>query len=407
MNNSIISNTGGSGGGIECRLSSPVISNNKIRHNEARVGGGGILSRQSSPSIIGNIVSENTSIVWIGGISLISGDLTVTGNRILNNKGSDGGGMGISSLTSGTIDNNIISGNRAYQDGGTHGSGGGIYCNGSTVTLFNNIINNNSAKEEGGGIYCYESDITLINNTIFKNESLLIGGGIHCRESSADIVNSILSDDTAPLGSEVALEGTSHITIGYSNLRGGHASIFRDTNSTVTFEAGMIDADPLFVDPLNGDCHLTVDSPCVNAGAKMVPNLPPEDFEGDSRIVDGQTDMGGDELHTHLYLVGEAIPGGQLLIRVIGPPNASPVWLAMSTGIHSPPVNTPYGDLHLLVQTAALRNIGSIGANGVLSHITTVPQYWNPGEKYFFQALVGLIGSPSSELSNLMTVVVE
>ena len=45
---------------------------------------------------------------------------------------------------------------------------------------------------------------------------------------------------------------------------------------------GNIDADPLFVDPDNGDYHLRDDSPCISAGI-MTPDVPDTDIEGNPR----------------------------------------------------------------------------------------------------------------------------
>ena len=48
---------------------------------------------------------------------------------------------------------------------------------------------------------------------------------------------------------------------------------------------GMIDADPLFVDAAttNGDLHLRIGSPCVDAGDNGAPGLEGTSFEGDDR----------------------------------------------------------------------------------------------------------------------------
>ncbi|MCD4811225.1 hypothetical protein K8R14_01290 [bacterium] len=64
---------------------------------------------------------------------------------------------------------------------------------------------------------------------------------------------------------------------------------------------GNISANPMFVDANGGDYHLQPSSPCIDAGANDVPALPETDFEGDSRIIDGDNDgtatveMGADE----------------------------------------------------------------------------------------------------------------
>jgi hypothetical protein len=64
---------------------------------------------------------------------------------------------------------------------------------------------------------------------------------------------------------------------------------------------GNINADPLFVDPSNNDFHLQTTSPCIDKGNNSALGIPNTDFEGDSRIVDGDSDgtatvdMGADE----------------------------------------------------------------------------------------------------------------
>ena len=63
-----------------------------------------------------------------------------------------------------------------------------------------------------------------------------------------------------------------------------------------------IDLDPLFVvTPESEKYHLQPNSPCIDIGNNAVSNLPPIDFEGDTRIIDGNkdgiaiVDMGADE----------------------------------------------------------------------------------------------------------------
>jgi hypothetical protein len=82
----------------------------------------------------------------------------------------------------------------------------------------------------------------------------------------------------------------SHAQVTYSDIQGGYTG------------EGNIDADPQWVDPDNGDFHLSPGSPCIDAGTNGAPCLPDYDFEGDDRIMDGDgdtvsiVDMGIDEV---------------------------------------------------------------------------------------------------------------
>lgn len=169
----------------------------------------------------------------------------------------------------------------------------------------------------------------------------------------------------------------------------------------------MIDADPLFVDAPSGDFHLTLQSPCANSGDAGASGLPTEDFEGDRRDAFGGVDMGADEFDYHLYYVtvDDVYPGGILMVRIIGLPGRK-TKLVMGSGVIDPPLPTIYGDLYL-ESPLKLFPLGDIPSNGVLELPVLVPLWWQPGEEYPFQALVGGLGWPSSRLTNLVVLKVE
>ncbi len=381
INNTISDSASDCGGGIHCDwYSFPVISNNTISNNTADNGGGIYSWHLSSPTISNNIISDN-------------------------NAGSDGGGIYCYRSFPILINNTIIS--NAASSGG-----GGICCEeGSNLTITNNTITGNTAGSDGGGIYCYRSFLAITNTTITGNTAGSNGGGIYydyyySSSNSPFFTNTILWQNNAPAGPECWIGSISNVTISYSDVQGGQSSIFVDPGGILIWGSGMIDADPLFVDPVNGDFHLTWGSACRNTGDNSAATEP-QDFEGDPRIADGTVDMGADEFHLHLYCIDDVVPGGSFTARVIGTPGSSPIVLGLGSGILDPPLPSQYGDIHLAAPVLWQSNLGAIQSNGLLEASGTVPSFWQPGEQYPFQALAGPLGNPASELTNLMPLVVQ
>jgi len=190
----------------------------------------------------------------------------VSGFTITNGYDSWGGG-GIFCSSFPTIINCNISANT------TGRYGGGIFCEFSSPIITNCTITGNTAVG-GGGIYYLSSSPTITNCTITGNMAKA-GGGIYCDSSSLSITNCILWDD---LPDEIDVYGGDPI-VTYSDIQGGWEG------------EGNIDADPMFVDPDNGDYHLQADSPCIDAGT--LTGAPPDDIEGNPR--DEFPDMGAYE----------------------------------------------------------------------------------------------------------------
>jgi len=162
--NTIMANTGSSGGGIVCSHCSARIVGNVIKWNTATAGaGGGILSWSSSPLIIENLITENTGV-----------------------------------------------------------EGGAICCeNPSIPAVEHNLIADNTAAEKGGGILCVSSSPSLDGNTIAGNQAAQ-GGGISCRGYSiVTIVNTVLWGDHASTDPEIHVEGEASVSGTYSDVAGG------------------------------------------------------------------------------------------------------------------------------------------------------------------------------------------
>jgi hypothetical protein len=210
---------------------------------------------------------------------------TITGNRAIDENAS---GAGVECLYSGAhITNCTISGNAAI---GEHASAGGaLFCSwGRPARIVNCLITRNAADAYAGALAtAADTDLKVTNCTISAN-SAAAGRALGCAPEwipgSAQLTNCILWNG----GDEVRLDNDSTVTIGYSDVQGGWEGF------------SNIDADPLFVDPDNGDYHLSPGSPCIDAGCNWsVPadfadldddgdttEITPLDLDGEGRFFD-------------------------------------------------------------------------------------------------------------------------
>ena len=59
---------------------------------------------------------------------------------------------------------------------------------------------------------------------------------------------------------------------------------------------GLLNIDPLFVNAMTGDYHLSAGSPCIDAGDPSYVALPGEtDIDGEARVQGAAIDLGSDE----------------------------------------------------------------------------------------------------------------
>ncbi|NQT83030.1 right-handed parallel beta-helix repeat-containing protein, partial [bacterium] len=208
--------------------------------------------------------------------------------------------------------------------------GAGIYCWNCLATIRNCLLCDNNAGLRGGGIYCSFGASPRITDCVIRNNETGFwtgtnegrGGGIGCRHfarpkiSGCIIANNrasrhgegIHSDWSAPRVTNCTLydsglyaEGSGGgVTVKNCIVWNGSAS-GDEVSCTYccihwgTSGEGNIDEDPLFVDAEGGDFHLSVDSPCIDAGTLGTGFIPATDMDGEDRVFGVSVDMGADE----------------------------------------------------------------------------------------------------------------
>ncbi|MFO7740809.1 MAG: choice-of-anchor Q domain-containing protein [Anaerolineae bacterium] len=286
-----------SGGAMYNDNSSPSLDHVTFSDNQAASYGGGMCNSSSNPALTNVTFSGNWALAAGGGILNSSSSPTLTGVIFrANEAGGSGGGM--ANENSGpTLTSVTFTANQARD-------GGGMLNLDSSPRLTNVIFSGNRAAGYGGGMANSISSSTLINVTFSGNQATGYGGGMVNSDSNPMLVNAILWGNEAPTDPEIYNLGTSAPDVRHSNIQGGHPG------------TGNIDANPLFVDPVDaseapttdGDYRLTEGSPAVDVGfddAVVVTT----DLDGNPRIVDGTgdgsavVDMGAYELQIPLLTI--------------------------------------------------------------------------------------------------------
>jgi beta propeller repeat protein len=254
--------------------------------------GAGIYCTNAAPTITRNIITRNYGptnadlmgggqgeVSYGGGIAAIYCSPTITHNIVRNNTGMIGGGI-ILYIGDSLISNNIVSDNSSY-------IGGGVILLGGVLTN-NTIVNNDcdSGPEEGvGGNVYVVFDPQLGRSRISGNiiSNAISGGGILWRgDMTPDLFkyNDVWNNAT---GNYIVMDAMT-------------GAVQYDGSNDRTGTMGNISADPFFVNPFNRDYHLTLDSPCIDAGDPEWSFAAGQiDIDGQRRVHGSRIDIGADE----------------------------------------------------------------------------------------------------------------
>jgi hypothetical protein len=227
-----------------------------------------------------NGANPETTVIDADGVGSVvetSNDATISGFTIRNGTGGrhwwitrykQGGGIKCDRKNT-TIANNIIEDN--YQRWGTSLYGGGIFLWVSTATVRNNVIIGNKSFY-GSGIYTYGGSPKIINNTFVNNyyQYYWYSQTIIAVGSPATIENNIFyGNDAGEIWNSGGRASISYNEF-WDNRITSNSFYHYPSRTTITTDNEEGDntvlADPMFVDASSGDYHLLAESPAINTG---------------------------------------------------------------------------------------------------------------------------------------------
>jgi hypothetical protein len=177
-----------------------------------------------------------------------------------DNEGAMGAGLFASDIA-GVIEGCKFDENTASENGG----GAAFVRSNSTM---NGTAFSANAAAIGGGVFAIFSELHLAASVFRDNAASERGGAVHQSLGEVELWRATIAGNAAPTGGAVSVDGGavqvlgSVIWVNENPLAGSVEAACSDIQGGIE---GAIDADPLFVDPGNGDYRLSAGSPCIDA----------------------------------------------------------------------------------------------------------------------------------------------
>lgn len=289
----LLHNEGYRGGGLNVVRSRVSVVDCLFRGNVVPGEGGGVLAQEAVLTLRGCQVCENrseitSSAVGGGGISLSLVRGEIHGCRILGNSTNGiGGGLDLR-IAAVRVSSSLIAGNQAPVAGGIMVYG---TFQDEELLIQNSLIASNIAAEQGGGIVVRGRTCRLQNSTVVGNTATAPGGGLVVDyDALLNLRNSIIADNTAPWGPQIALMWRGSLDARRSAVRGGQADIWRGSGAGGIGWGYVVEDDPLLKDPAgpdhqmstwhDGDYTLRAGSPCIDSASSV--SLPIDWLDADA-----------------------------------------------------------------------------------------------------------------------------
>lgn len=255
----------GSGGGIACFDSSPILEDLLICGNFAESGGGGIMiTGDSYPSLSGITLEGNCTFGQGGGLRWDDCNASnLSGIEVRGNTAGGGGGLSINFEDTLTVTGTIIEDNQAE-------FGGGIFGVGTMLKLESSILVDNRSYGTGLGgglLFWYSGQLEVRSCTIANNRAQDHGSGVYLEQvEGAHFEQNIIAFGGYSEGIYWDGEG-SEPTFICNDVYGNDEENYGGALSDQTGLNGNISEHPrfcgIFDPPEPYSYELRADSPCV------------------------------------------------------------------------------------------------------------------------------------------------
>ncbi len=326
------------GGAIRLRNFGKVsIRHSHIHHNYSFYWGGGLYAYKSNILVENSIISGNYAgndgmvYGYGGGLCFVACDPIVQKNHFYGNSSTGVGGAASFEYSKPLVLDCYIHDNYSALGGGLC-----FLRSDPDQPVANLMIVNNEALFFGGGIANLTATTVMSNATIAYNHASM-GGGYYCNDyAHAKLFNSILWGNTSDsqTGTQVWIWDVYSQPGFYHCLVEGGLLFFGGSPFSGEY-IGNIENDPLFEG--NGSYSLLPGSPAINAGMNDIGffALPDTDFLGNNRLMYGTVDIGAIEYQG--YTDVKAFENQNKKIRIVpnpANPNSVILFNAKSGGQH-------------------------------------------------------------------------
>jgi hypothetical protein len=240
-------------------------------------------SLEGSQSVLSGFTIQNGNASFGAGIRLQGASPTITGN-IFRDNAQQGGGFGAAIGGNGSsawIERNTFVANTCDNQ---FTSGVVSFVNGSSPHIINNIFINNPCRAINMSLPAGSAPV-IAHNTIMQNR---VGVRVDARVVTFAhlYANNIVTGNG--VGLQVDFLSAGHEPRWHNNLVFKNSTNYSGIADQTQLN-GNISSDPMFV-PIKDDFRLQRRSPAIDAGTLSIPGLPPTDFAGRPRVVDGNLD---------------------------------------------------------------------------------------------------------------------